>query len=160
MQGKTNADLEDEREMAERKMLMEEQIRRNAELAERGMSLHDEFDNFSEVSQPVDEILRVRAQDPRTMKPGQESKDVAGPNAFFNKNLFRQAETITMKQRIAMKSKEFDTSMETFLTDFCTHIQKEIEEAAQAQRKNLTAESLVDRYGLKTRGYIEYEEFL
>ena len=49
--------------------------------------------------------------------------------------------------------------MQEFFLDFCTKIQKEIEEAAEVQRKNLTPESLIDRYGVKTPGFVEYDEF-
>ena len=70
MQGKTNADLAEERELQERKELKEDKMRRDAELEARGLSLADEYEGFSEASQPIDEILKVRAQDPRMMKPG------------------------------------------------------------------------------------------
>ena len=55
-------------------MLMEDQIRKNQLMAERGDSLMDDYDKTSEVSQPLDEILAIRAADPKHMKPGQESK--------------------------------------------------------------------------------------
>ena len=45
-------------------------MRRDAELEARGLSLADEYEGVSEASQPIDEILKVRAQDPRMMKPG------------------------------------------------------------------------------------------
>ena len=45
------------------------------------------------------------------------------------------------------------------LEHFCEKILQEIEEAAQTQRKRLTPESFVDRYGLSNIGYINYEEF-
>ena len=70
MQGKTNADLAEERELQERKELKEDKMRRDAELEARGLSLADEYEGVSEASQPIDEILKVRAQDPRMMKPG------------------------------------------------------------------------------------------
>lgn len=77
-------------------MLMEEQIAKNAELEARGMTLQDEFDGMSEASQPIDNILKVRAQDPRLMKPDKATKDVAGP-AFANQKHFLQASTVTSK---------------------------------------------------------------
>ena len=47
MQGKTNDDLQAERDIEERKFLMEEQIRKNAEAEARGDSLYDEYEKMS-----------------------------------------------------------------------------------------------------------------
>ena len=68
MQGKTNDDLQAERDLEERKMLMEDQIRKNAEAEARGDSLYDEYDKASIASQPIEDILSIRPQDPRMMK--------------------------------------------------------------------------------------------
>ena len=50
MQGKTKGDLFDAQEAEERKMLMEDQIRKNQLAAERGDNLLDDFEKASEVS--------------------------------------------------------------------------------------------------------------
>lgn len=55
--------------------------------AERGETLVEEFDRFSEASQPLDEIIAIRATDPRQMKPGQETQ--LENNAFKNNKFFR-----------------------------------------------------------------------
>lgn len=45
------------------------------------------------------------------------------------------------------------------VSNFCDKIVKEMEEAAIVQRKTITAESFVDRYGLEQNGYVNFEEF-
>ena len=107
MKGKTNDDLQAERDLEERKMLMEEQLRKNAEAEARGDSLYDEFEKASVASQPVDDILRIRAQDPRLMKPENQTKDGAGA-AFVNPKYYRQAETMSLKQKKAATARQFD----------------------------------------------------
>jgi Ca2+-binding EF-hand superfamily protein len=45
------------------------------------------------------------------------------------------------------------------VTLFCEMITKEIEEAASVQRRRITPESFIDRYGIVNPGYINFEEF-
>ena len=79
--------------MEERRMLMQDKIRQNQMAAERGDTLLDEYERFSEVSQPLDEIIASRNADPKQMKPGQESKLTNA--ALMNKKFFRQPEVIS-----------------------------------------------------------------
>ena len=65
MQGRTNADLAAEQNLAERKQLMADQIAKNKFLAENGGAMLDDFEKHSEASQPLDEIIAIRANDPR-----------------------------------------------------------------------------------------------
>jgi|FrelakmetLWP11LW_1041352.scaffolds.fasta_scaffold370695_1 hypothetical protein len=65
MQGRTNSDLVAEKDLAERKQLMAEQLARNRFLEENGGAMLDEFERHSEASQPLDEIIAIRANDPK-----------------------------------------------------------------------------------------------
>jgi len=49
--------------------------------------------------------------------------------------------------------------MQHMVTNFCEKVIQEIEEAATVQRRRLTPESFVDRYGIVNPGYINFEEF-
>ena len=64
-----------------------------------------------------------------------------------------------MKARTAVQARYFDTSVQSQITTFCEKIAQDVAEASQIQRKNLTAESLVDRYGRENPGYINFDEF-
>lgn len=127
MAGKTQGDLHDARDKEERKMLMEEQIKKNQFAAEHGDTILDEFEKYSEASQPLDEILAIRANDPKLMKPGQSTSLVN--NAFMNTKFFRQAE-VSIKARTAMQARYFDTSIQVEINKFCEKIDAEIAEAA------------------------------
>jgi len=105
----------------------------------------------------LDEIIAIRANDPRQMKPGQETTLVN--SVFKNDKFFRQAET-SQKVRNAMQSRFFDASIENMLLMFCEKIDQELEEASRVQRKRVTSEDLVDRYGVKNPGFINFEEFM
>lgn len=59
-----------------------------------------------------------------------------------------------------MQARFFDASIDHMILAFCEKIDKELEEASRVQRKRVTPENLVDRYGLKNPGYISFEEFL
>lgn len=100
MQGKTQAELYDARDAEERKELARD-LQRRQELGLNG-SLADEFERFSEASAPLDEIIAIRATDPKKMKAGQDYKEVN--SAFKNDQFFRQAETVSDKVKKAMQA--------------------------------------------------------
>lgn len=95
MQGRTNAEIYEAREAEERRRLMHEQLRQR----QAGDTLLDDFERVSDGSNAIDDIIAIRANDPRKMKPGQESGDVC--SAFTNPKFFRQAE-VSLKQRRAI----------------------------------------------------------
>ena len=66
---------------------------------------------------------------------------------------------MSFKAKMAMKTKFFDHSVENLSENFFIKLEKELSEASEVQRRTLTAESLVDRYGKNTPGYIDFEEF-
>jgi hypothetical protein len=70
MQGRTNSENNADRDMAERKQLMADQIAKNQMIKENGGAMVEDFERHSEVSQPLDEILAIRANDPKQMKLG------------------------------------------------------------------------------------------
>lgn len=86
MQGRTNEELFEAREMEERKQLMRDQNAKN-QMKLDNPTLMEEYDRYSEASAPLDEILNMRAQDPKQMKAGQESGLVN--SAFTNNKFFR-----------------------------------------------------------------------
>lgn len=65
---------------------MRDQIKRN-QMMEDNPTLLDDYEARSEMSQPLDEILAMRQQDPKQMKPGQETGVVN--SAFTNNKFFR-----------------------------------------------------------------------
>ena len=91
----------------------------------------EEYEKVSNASQPLDEIIAIRAQDPKVMKPGQETQ--LNNNAFSNKNFFRQNETskkVPAFNLSALKSQYFDSTMQHLAKKFFDGIQKECEEAS------------------------------
>lgn len=46
---------------------------------------------MSDASQPIDQIIAIRANDPKLMKEGQETQ-IATNDAFTNEKFFRQSE--------------------------------------------------------------------
>ena len=55
--------------------------------ADEAASLLDDYERFSDASQPLEEILAIRANDPKLMKPGAETKTTN--NAFVNTKFYR-----------------------------------------------------------------------